>query len=189
MGSDSGDKDTFFEIYEEYFIGAYSDIVIFTSEKPLMVLNEFEGAFTHLMKYQMEDDPDINLKKAKGHIFRATLDCYKMLWRETHSVVSEIDMYRGAYEKDEKTLVNSLYQWDEISMKARLAEHNSVGSEDVDILNLWKEAARLSLEIYKSVNKTSLKKLKRKAKYEGPFKAYVFPVILAVAAFLLGKFI
>jgi len=49
-----------------------------------MVLTEFESAFTHLMKYEMGQDPDVNLKKAKGHIFRATLDCYKMLWKETH---------------------------------------------------------------------------------------------------------
>ena len=192
MVSDNSERSAFFEVYREYFIGAYSDIVVFTSEKPLMVLSEFESAFTHLMKYEMGQEPDANLKKAKGHIFRAALDCYKMLWKETHGIVSEIDLYRGAYEGKESELLEKLQKRDELATAARYAEHNNVGSEDIKVLKLWRDAAGISWSIYKSVNKTAMKKLKRKAKHEGWFRSYGFPAIMCVAGiiggYVLGKF-
>lgn len=108
-------------------------------------------------------------------------------------MVMEADMYRGAYEGEERELLNKLYRRDEAAIEARLAEHNSVGSEDIKVLELWKEATRLSLEIYRSVNKTSLEKLKREAGHEGHFKSYVFPAILCtvglIGGYLLGKFL
>ena len=108
-------------------------------------------------------------------------------------MVSEIDMYREAYEGKEKELLEKLQKRDELATEARYAEHHNIGSEDRNILELWKDAAGLSWNIYRSVNKTTMKKLKRKARNEGWFRSYIFPVLLGacllIGGYLLGKFL
>lgn len=185
------DKREFFDIYE-MFIQAYSDIVVFTAEKPLFILVEQEAAFAHIMRYEMGEDPESNFKKARGHIFRGTLDCYKSLWRELHPTVSVIDCYREAYEGEEKELLNKLSEMDEAVGNARTKESAFVGTEDLEILSFWKEAVMVAIDIFRRINKNRLKKLKRNERFDGMFPRYLFPSILCiigVIATIYGIFI
>lgn len=181
-------KDTkdFFLIYREHFLPAYSDLVVLTINKPSIVLFEIESAFAHLMKYVMDEDAETNLKKAKGHIYRASVDCYKLLWEFIYEVVFEVDSYRGAYTGDESELLSKLRRLSEKMTDARLCETQSVGSESEEILTMWKDALAIGMDIYNSTNKTLLKKMKRKDRYRGTFPTYIYPLILAAASLVIG---
>ena len=189
---DHSDRDAFFRIYAESFIEAYADIVSHTGEKPSVVLFEIEAAFVHLVKYEMGTDPDANMKKAKGHLFRATLDCYKLLWRETHGAIAEVDIYKAAYNGKQEELTKKLRERKDATLSARRRELEFVGSEDETVFELWKKAANLSFEIYNNINGDHLEELKHlrltAESKNGRFETYIFPAMLCAAS-LVGGFL
>ncbi len=186
------DKPEFFGIHR-LFTQAYSDLVVFTVEKPFMVLIEQEAAYMHLMKYEMGEDPESNFKKAKGHIYRATLDRYKQLWVELRPTISEMDRFREAYEGNESDLLSRLKEMGITAEKARLNELESVGQESIGLLELWKEVIDQAMSIYRNINKSVLHKSKSKARYSGTFSTYIYPIITGIiflaAGFAIGKII
>jgi len=192
LSSGDPDKDAFFEIYKESFLEAYADIVAHMGEKPSVILVEIESAFVHFVKYDMGIEPSKNLKKAKGHLFRATLDCYKLIWRETHDVISDIDVYRAAYNGSEEELLEKLKIRRETTKSARRKELELVGSEDIVVFELWKKAAKISLEINDKINRNQLEELKhlRRAveSKKGKFATYGYPAIMCGLS-IIGGFI
>ena len=182
-------SEDFFLIYKKHLLPIYSDLVVLTVDKPSPILLEIEAAFKHLMKYVMNEDAETNLKKAKGHVYRASVDCYKLMWEFIYETVTAVDLHRGAYEGNEADLLTKLRELFTILSDARLAEEESVGAENEEVLDLWKNAIKIGLDIYGSTNKSLLKRSIRRTKYSGPFVAYVFPAILCVMGALIGKFV
>ena len=175
-----------FEIYKNHFIPAYSDLVVITINKPSVVLLEIEATYTHLMKCLMNEDVDLILKNAKGHLYRASVDCYKLLWENIYDVVTKVDEYRTSYEGKESELLNKLKEMNKYMMDARKTEVSEVGTEDLEILSAWKEALTLGLDIFHSVNKAEMKKQMRKSRYSGLFPTYVYPMVVGAVFFILG---
>ncbi|NLN72351.1 MAG: hypothetical protein GX137_06155 [Thermoplasmatales archaeon] len=182
-----------FEIYKNHFIPAYSDLVVITINKPSVVLLEIEATYTHLMKCLMNEDVDLNLKKAKGHLYRASVDCYKLLWENIYDVVTKVDEYRSSYEGKESELLNKLKEMNRYMVDARRTEVSEVGTEDLEILSAWKEALTLGLDIFYSVNKAEMKKQMKRSRYSGPFSTYIYPIILGALflglGIIIGKFL
>ena len=172
--------DELIRIYKEHFLPAYSDLVALTVEKPESILLEIESTLTHLMKYVMDEDKETNVKKAKGHVYRASLDCYKMMWDFIYESVSGAFEYREAYKGDEADLLQRRRELYDALRSARRMESREVGSEHEETLNLYKKALAVGLEIFYSTDQSILKKLKQKDRFKGPFTMYVFPAILCV---------
>ncbi len=82
------ETDSLLDLYRNFyfssFLPAYADLTGYTLKKHDTVLFSIDSAHSHLMQYLSPDlDLDVreqNLRKAQGHIERATLDCYKLLW-------------------------------------------------------------------------------------------------------------
>ena len=58
------------------------ELEILDNAFPVEILNEIRATFSHLAKFSLSDNENIqskNLTKAEGHIKRAILDCYKYL--------------------------------------------------------------------------------------------------------------
>ena len=76
------DIDELFEFYREECVPAYSDVVGYLAERPEQFLIEIENSFSHIAQYfnpeMDEEDRASNLLKAKDHLVRVTLDCYKL---------------------------------------------------------------------------------------------------------------
>ena len=89
------DIDELFEFYKEEFVPAYSDLVGYIGDKPQQVLIELENVLLHLSQvFNPEVTPQKkseNLQKANDHLFRVTLDCYKLLWINMHDQLKRIE--------------------------------------------------------------------------------------------------
>jgi len=173
------DED-FFTLYHDLYIPAYSDYVATTTNKQIMILNESEAAFTHLLKYVLNEDADSNLRKVRGHIYRATLDCYKLTWEHINKSVSIIDEHREAYEGKESDLLKDLERMNLLLIEARTKECEGVGSENNDVLVSWKLAVEKAREIYYAINKSLLKKSIWKKKYLGPLYIIGVPAVFFI---------
>ena len=81
------------DYYHNFFVPAYADLVAFLSDKPVQVLVEIENYNSHLMRAMEDGSGDnviaSNLKKAKGHLQRGTLDCYKLLFVHISRQINE----------------------------------------------------------------------------------------------------
>lgn len=191
---DSKVSEEFFSIYKNHFLPAYADLVALTIDKPSIILLEEEAAFTHLMRCAMDEDAEMNLRKAKGHIYRASVDCYKLMWERVYETVTDINEYRAAYEDSEVDLLNKLRELYATITDSRLAESMGIGKESEEVLDLWKNALKLGLDIYYSTNAAKLRKLKKRAKYSapfysGPFPTYVYPAIVGAIFLIVGFFL
>jgi len=76
--------------YENVFVKSYADLVALTADKPAQVLVEIENFNSHLivvLKNESDEIASSNLKKAKTHLQRGTLDCYKMQFIKINNLV------------------------------------------------------------------------------------------------------
>lgn len=75
-----------FDYYSNSFLPTYARAVAELQDKPVQITVEIENAFSHLAVHSMHlKDGNVqkqidHLKKAQGHIERATLDAYKFIW-------------------------------------------------------------------------------------------------------------
>jgi hypothetical protein len=105
-------------LYKDSFLPAYGDVVAYLGDKPPQLLSEIENTLSHLM-VAVDDEAhaplqEENLKKAKNHLIRATLDAYKLLWatmmRQIDDAIKEggplaFNMSRGELERMRKELI------------------------------------------------------------------------------------
>ncbi len=90
MNSIEEPKSKLVRFYQERFLPAYADVVLLYQDKPLEIVLELESAFVHLMNAEALKNPTENLEKARGHIYRSTLDCYKLIWLKISDEINEV---------------------------------------------------------------------------------------------------
>ena len=81
------------------FVPAYSDVaVVLGGHRPIQVLTEIENCNSHLMRALADNegnsDTKGNLEKAKRHLQRGTLDCYKLIWLQ---IDKQIEAFLGEF--------------------------------------------------------------------------------------------
>lgn len=114
------------EIWDE-FLEAYNKLSIYKNANiHEALLIEFNNSLSHIISYYIQGD-EINLKRAKEHLYRATLDGYKeIINNESHIVIAN------------KELMNSY-------LEIRLFEQQNIGNKNngnkLDIVDKYKNIA------------------------------------------------
>lgn len=146
-------------LYNYSFKPAYADLVAYIGDKPVEAIVEIENAFSHLMIYLDDAEPDDirqdNLQKAYNHLVRATLDCRKLLWKK---IVEDVDEIAKNKDKrltlalSEKEFITLKQKLREKSIQARRKEMDNIGKEPLEAIKLYEEAIEVGQEILKAVD-------------------------------------
>jgi hypothetical protein len=158
-----------FEFYRHTFLPAYSDVVGFTATKHQQFLIELENTLAHVAQYH---NPTLNnavqeenLKKAYDHLTRVTLDCYKMLWvemdKELKGLYLDEKKRTFALNISEEDFLKGYNNFKQKAQNARTAELESIGSNPLAPVDLYKEAIIIGKGLINSVDNNKLQKLKR----------------------------
>lgn len=148
MGENSAIEDLI-HYYATEFVNAYADAIAYLHKKPSEVLVQIENFNSHLMVALAcnASDPKYieNIIKAKGHLRRACLDCYKIVFAE---ISERIKTYFHGLPQEEvlaihniKTLLMSWQNYTDAIRASRKAELECVGSERIDnAIALYRDA-------------------------------------------------
>ena len=161
--------DDISKFYRDDFLPAYADLISYIVEKPQQISFELEAALSHITQSY---NPNINnrkkkenIQKAMGHLERAALDCYKLLWVEIYKTIKRIEKL-GFYRKfclntPELDFVMGLQKVRELARAARTKEMVSVGIEPRASLDLYKELKKESLKLAGSLDKHKMGEIKK----------------------------
>lgn len=151
------------DYYENFFINAYADLVSLTADKPSQVLIEIENFNSHLMvvlkESSSQEDKRANLKKAKSHLQRGALDCYKLLFVELNDRIE--DFVRGlsvndvefSLEDEYKKNLKSWHEFSELIRESRKQEVTNVGSDKIDdTIRKYKKAVEHGFDLYRALS-------------------------------------
>lgn len=151
---------------------------------------ELESAFVHLMNAEALKNPTENLEKARGHIYRSTLDCYKLIWLKISDEINEVAYHRSAYRGDEASLLQGLKDYDYLLRRARRLEMDSVGDSTLNgsVIDAWSDAVRRGMEIHERID---LARLNRLCKFQ-PLKGtrfWIASLIMGIIVSIIGNII
>jgi len=118
--------ETIDEIWDE-FLEAYNKLSIYKDANiHEVLLIEFNNSLSHIISYYSQND-NLNLKRAKEHLYRATLDAYKEIINdENHIIISNKELMKSYLE-------------------IRLLEQKNIGNKNnndkLDIIYKYKDIA------------------------------------------------
>jgi len=145
------------DYYTDFFIPAYADAIGILADKPIQLIIEQENSLSHLIKY-LENSSDIdNLKKAKGHIERATLDSYKIVWIE---IKKKLDKYTSidkdnvstAFNLAEEEVIVKLKEFDKLSLEARKVEALNIGKDNIESAKMYFEVVKIGFFLLENID-------------------------------------
>lgn len=153
--------------YEDVFVKAYADLVALTADKPAQVLVEIENFNSHLLVVLKNEiilpnqNPEIvssNLRKAKTHLQRGTLDCYKMLFITINEHVLRflkdlsLEDVQFALGDDYQKYITRWFEFTEKIQATRRLEVSSTGTDGLeDVIQEYKSAVEVGFSVYKQV--------------------------------------
>lgn len=147
----------YLDYYTNVFIPVYADTVALLADKPEQLIIEQENSLSHLITY-LKDTKDIdNLKKAKGHLQRATLDAYKMTWVELKKkllIYTQIDKTNIsiAFNLPSAEVLNLLTEFDKNIQEARLIEAKNIGKPNIDAINKYQKSVEIGFYLLSNVD-------------------------------------
>lgn len=157
------------KFYRDEFLPAYADLISYIVEKPQQISFELEAALSHITQSYNPDIIDIkkkeNIQKAMGHLERAALDCYKLLWVEIFKTIKGIEKL-GSYRKfclntPEHDFIMGREKVRELARAARNKEMVSMGINPSASLDLYKELKKESLKLAGSLDKHKMGEIKK----------------------------
>ena len=143
--------------YYEQFIPAYADAVASLGDKPAQLLVEQENTLAHLLAYLKDDKDRDNLKKAYGHLERATLDCYKIIWvthKEKLAYYIRLDNSNLAlaFNASESEVMQKIEAIDTLAKEARELEARNIGQNSSKALEKYIQVVALERELLQSAD-------------------------------------
>jgi len=146
------DTQDLLDYYYHKFIPAYADAVASLGDKPIQLLVEQENTLAHLMAHMADDTSDVNLKKACGHLERATLDCYKIIWvvyKEKLEFFISIDNSNIAlaFNNEEGAILEKIKKIDILAKEARELESLNIGKNTTKALEKYMEVVEVEKEL------------------------------------------
>jgi hypothetical protein len=179
--------------YYQKFIPAYADAVASLGDKPVQLLIEQENTLAHLIAYLEDESDTSNLKKACGHLERATLDCYKIIWieyKEKLKFFISLDNTNLAlaFNSNESEVLDKIKKIDTLAKEARELESINIGKNNSLALQKYIEVVELEKELLDSVD---IKKASsyNKFKLSHLIKDHSLGFILGILAGLLTTYI
>jgi hypothetical protein len=145
------------DYYYQKFIPAYADAVASLGDKPVQLLVEQENTLAHLLAYLEDESDKANLKKACGHLERATLDCYKIIWIEYKEKLKffislDNSNLALAFNSNESEVLKKIKKIDSLAKEARELESINIGKNSTLALDKYIEVVELEKELLDSVD-------------------------------------
>jgi len=164
--------DLYRNFYFSSFLPAYADLTGYTLKKHDTVLFSIDSAHSHLMQYLSPDlDLDAreqNLRKAQGHIERATLDCYKLLWlfveEDLTSLMGDAEKRVLCVNMVESDLVSKYHEALAKILESRHCELQNVGINLIDTIEKYRAAIEVTKEIIENVDRRAIELYEKKKK-------------------------
>jgi|Deesub1362B_J571_1020462.scaffolds.fasta_scaffold00148_21 hypothetical protein len=156
--------DDYLKLFREEFLPAYSDLVGYLSDKPQEILLEIENTFTHIMQYFNDEIDEAaredNLAKARNHLIRSCLDCYKMIWTLMKEDLDKIgkDKYKRKFgvNMTEGEFLAKYTKFKSAAQEARRIEMENVGINPLASLERYKEAIEIGKELLGNIDHNKL---------------------------------
>lgn len=156
------------DCYDKLFIGAYADLVSLTADKPSQVLIEIENFNSHLIVYLREnsshEEKQDNLKKAKGHLQRGALDCYKLLFVEMNNRIRDfvrdlsVDDVAFSLGDGHNEKLKKWHDFSQMIRESRKQELKNIGSQHInDTIAKYKNAVEHGFELYQALSDSQAK--------------------------------
>ena len=170
------ETDSLLDLYRNFyfssFLPAYADLTGYTLKKHDTVLFSIDSAHSHLMQYLSPDlDLDAreqNLRKAQGHIERATLDCYKLLWlfveEDLTSLMGDAEKRVLCVNMVESDLVSKYHEALAKILESRHCELQNVGINLIDTIEKYRAAIEVTKEIIENVDRRAIELYEKKKK-------------------------
>ena len=145
------------DYYYQKFIPAYADAVASLGDNPVQLLVEQENTLAHLLAYLEDESDKANLKKACGHLERATLDCYKIIWIEYKEKLKffislDNSNLALAFNSNESEVLEKIKKIDSLAKEARELESINIGKNSTPALDKYIEVVELEKELLDSVD-------------------------------------
>ena len=196
MGSNSMDVDELFEFYKKEFIPAYSDLVGYIGDKPQQVLIELENVLSHLSQlFNPEVTPEkksVNLQKANDHLFRVTLDCYKLLWISLLDQLKRIEgddsVRKLGLNISEAEFTMKLQKIKKLAQEARSIEMESVGLSPMASIDKYKEVVKSGYELIDKRDNIKISEIKSLKRFIST-KEFLIGIVIGVFGGLISGYV
>lgn len=182
------------DYYQNVFLPAYSDVVAIIADKPIQLLIEIENANSHIFQALLnQNNGDIvaeNIKKAKNHLKRATLDSYKLSWVYLNDELNKLDndIISLGLKIDEGEFLEKRKNFHDLTKKARAIELQNVGKDTDKCTDAYKEVINIGIQLRDSVDpkrKINVEKIKKK----NTIIQNIISFIIGIATGIIGNFI
>ena len=190
------DIDNLFEFYKKEFIPAYSDLVGYIGDKPRQVLIELENVLSHLSQLfnpkVTPEEQNVNLQKANDHLFRVTLDCYKLLWinllDQLKKIESDDSVRKLGLNISEAVFTMKLQKIKELAQEARSIEMESVGLSPMASIDKYKEVVKNSYELINKRDDIKINEIKSLKRFIST-KEFLVGIIIGVFGGLISGYV
>lgn len=190
------DIEQLFEFYKKEFIPAYSDLVGYIGDKPQQVLIELENVLSHLSQlFNLEVSPkekSVNLQKANDHLFRVTLDCYKLLWI---SLLDQLKMIEGddsvrkfGLNISEAEFTMKSQKIKKLAQEARNIEMKAVGISPMSSIDKYKEVVKNSYELIDKRDDIKISEIKSLKRFIST-KEFLIGIVIGVFGGLISGYL
>jgi len=190
------DIDELFEFYKKEFIPAYSDLVGYIGDKPQQVLIELENVLSHLSQlFNPDVTPEkksVNLQKANDHLFRVTLDCYKLLWINIHDQLKRIEgddsVRKLGLNISEAEFTMKLQKIKKLAQEARSIEMESVGLSPIASIDKYKEVVKSGYELIDKRDNIKISEIKSLKRFIST-KEFLIGIVIGVFGGLISGYV
>jgi hypothetical protein len=181
------------DYYYLKFIPAYADAVASLGDKPVQLLVEQENTLAHLFAYLEDKNDEVNLKKAYGHLQRATLDCYKIIWIEYKEKLKfyislDNSNLALAFNSKEGEVLEKIKKIDSLAKEARELESVNIGKNSTLALQKYIEVVELEKELLDSVDIKKVSSYNR-FKLSHLLKDHSISIIIAIITGLISSYL
>ena len=196
-----GQVDEFYEIYRTNFITVYADFVALTQTKPEQILIEESNMLSHVAQSHNpslnKDIQDDNIKKAKNHLVRATLDLHKLVWAELRQRLDAFildENRRLCFNASEKEVLADYDKFVEKGREARRYEMESIGVDPLNSISHYEEVNKIGYDLLGKIDKgketrirSILHAYKTKEFWFGVLASLVAAGIFSLTVFIFNK--
>ena len=166
------DLNALFAFYRNEFLPSYSDLVGYIADKPQQILYELEHVFSHISQtYNPDVSPDMkddNIEKAYGHLQRATLDGYKLLWVTIYGELRDIEedeaLRKLGLKISGSVFLIKVQELKKLAQEARKTEMMSMGIDPIASINLYKRVVTGGYELLGVIDDTKAKEVEEYVK-------------------------
>lgn len=166
------DLNALFAFYRNEFLPSYSDLVGYIADKPQQILYELEHVFSHISQtYNPDVSPDMkedNIEKAYGHLQRATLDGYKLLWVTIYGELRDIEedeaLRKLGLKISGSVFLIKVQELKKLAQEARKTEMMSMGIDPIASINLYKRVVTRGYELLGVIDDTKAKEVEEYVK-------------------------